>query len=91
MNSIDAQRLIEQLRQRGLGHLLLDVYDRVASTQSTLQQRSERDDIHGHVVVAAMQTHGRGRRGKTWVSRRRATSMPVLGGGGRAAKVPLVR
>lgn len=68
MNSIDAQRLSEQLRQRGLGYLLLDVYDRVASTQCTLQQRSERDDIHGHVVVAAMQTQGRGRRGKTWVS-----------------------
>ena len=68
MNSIDAQRLSEQLRLRGHGQLLLDVYDRVASTQSTLQQRSERDDIHGHVVVAAMQTQGRGRRGKTWVS-----------------------
>ena len=68
MKSIDAQQLSEQLRKRGFGYLSIDAYDRLASTQSTLKQHCEQGDIHGHVIVAAMQTDGKGRRGKTWVS-----------------------
>ncbi len=68
MNSIDAQQLRERFRQQGFSYLSLDVYEQLASTQSTLQQRSACGDVHGHVVIAGMQTGGKGRRGKTWVS-----------------------
>jgi BirA family biotin operon repressor/biotin-[acetyl-CoA-carboxylase] ligase len=48
--------------------LTIEIVDQIASTSSELLRRSQRKDIHGHVLAAEWQTAGRGRRGRAWTS-----------------------
>ena len=43
-------------------------YDRVASTNQTAKELAVKGAAHGTVVVAEVQTAGRGRQGRTWTS-----------------------
>jgi BirA family biotin operon repressor/biotin-[acetyl-CoA-carboxylase] ligase len=46
----------------------VDVVDSVDSTNSELLRRAPRSDIHRKVLVAELQTAGRGRRGRQWTA-----------------------
>lgn len=46
----------------------LDVLFKIESTNSYLFGRLETEQIHGNVVLAEYQSHGRGRRGNKWIS-----------------------
>jgi BirA family biotin operon repressor/biotin-[acetyl-CoA-carboxylase] ligase len=61
--SLLAQGLVanEQLRR-------LDVVWDIDSTNAELLRRSERESIHGHALLAELQTAGRGRRGRHWIA-----------------------
>jgi len=50
----------------------------VGSTQDRLQECAQRGDPAGTAVLAAVQTAGRGRRGRTWVSPRGGLWLSVL-------------
>ena len=45
-------------------------YDRVDSTNDLLKQYALRGEMEGTVIIAKEQTHGRGRRGRSWYSQR---------------------
>lgn len=58
--------LASHLRTRALGrHFIYRV--RVTSTMDVLKERAKKGGPHGTVVMAELQTKGRGRRGRTWV------------------------
>ena len=44
----------------------LELIDCSDSTNSLLMQNAARGAVHGSVIAAEMQTHGRGRRGRSW-------------------------
>jgi BirA family transcriptional regulator, biotin operon repressor / biotin---[acetyl-CoA-carboxylase] ligase len=46
----------------------LEILDEVGSTNTYLMQQSAKGAAHATCVVAHIQTHGKGRRGRTWVS-----------------------
>jgi BirA family biotin operon repressor/biotin-[acetyl-CoA-carboxylase] ligase len=62
---IDAAAVLQQLGPDGKG-LRLEVLDAVESTNSYLFARAQDPAAHGQVVIAEMQTAGRGRRGRAW-------------------------
>jgi BirA family biotin operon repressor/biotin-[acetyl-CoA-carboxylase] ligase len=47
---------------------VLDCRTQIPSTNTALLNRAETASIHGHVLAAEVQTAGRGRRGRTWLS-----------------------
>ncbi|WP_175400994.1 biotin--[acetyl-CoA-carboxylase] ligase [Terasakiispira papahanaumokuakeensis] len=48
--------------------LNLTLVDVIDSTNLALMQRGREGSIHGQVIMAEMQRHGRGRRGRAWAS-----------------------
>lgn len=62
---IDAGRVSAALGARGAGYVL-DIHDRLPSTNTQLMQQAAAGAAHGTCVVAELQTQGRGRRGRVW-------------------------
>jgi BirA family biotin operon repressor/biotin-[acetyl-CoA-carboxylase] ligase len=48
--------------------LKIDVVDTVDSTNSELNRRAAREDVHRRLLIAEWQTAGRGRRGRGWTA-----------------------
>ena len=46
----------------------LELLFETGSTNQVLVERQQQGDIHGRVVLAEYQSHGRGRRGNAWIS-----------------------
>ena len=46
----------------------LEIFEEIESTNQYLLENLEDSDKHGNVVLAEYQSHGRGRRGSSWVS-----------------------
>lgn len=46
----------------------LEIVPSIESTNTTLFERAQHESIHGHVLLAELQTQGRGRRGRRWIS-----------------------
>ena len=46
----------------------LDIVPAIDSTNTALIARAQNDSIDGHVLLAELQTQGRGRRGRKWIS-----------------------
>lgn len=65
MKWLDKQQILTALGSK-VEVFDLEVLDVVASTNSMLMQRASLGASHGSCVVAEMQTHGRGRRGRCW-------------------------
>lgn len=80
----------------------LEIYDRIPSTNTHLLQNGSRNAPSGAVCLAEQQTHGKGRRGRQWISPfgkniylsvfwRFQTSPSALGGLSLAAGVAVMR
>ena len=46
----------------------LEIVPVIASTNTALMTRAQDESINGHVLLAELQTQGRGRRGRKWIS-----------------------
>ena len=67
-NLLCADRVIKALPTAVREVLQVAVYDTVGSTNDVLHEKKGQVDLHGAVVLANQQTHGRGRRGRRWCS-----------------------
>lgn len=66
LNLLDGEKIKSLLAEPALREIkVLDLFSSINSTNSFLMQK---ENIKGHVCLAEMQTAGRGRRGRTWVS-----------------------
>ena len=63
---LDRQAIVAALG--GRRHLAVEVVDSVDSTSTELLRRAATTDIHRRVLIAELQTAGRGRRGRVWTS-----------------------
>lgn len=63
---IDAAAVLRELAADARGLLAIEVLDTVDSTNNYLLSQAHDEAAHGRVVIAEMQTAGRGRRGRAW-------------------------
>jgi len=66
-NKLAAELITPYLRTKSLGRVL-SVHDEIGSTNSYAKELAANGAVHGTVVVADMQTAGRGRLGRSFVS-----------------------
>ncbi len=64
---LSKQKILRHLGSRAT-HLSVEVVDQTVSTNSDLLERAAAGEASGAVIVAELQTGGRGRRGRTWHS-----------------------
>ena len=65
---MNADEIAERRAGCSLGHEVV-LLERCSSTQSEAQARAHRGAPHGTLVLARSQSEGRGRRGRTWLSK----------------------
>ena len=65
---LNPEFLYRELRADGLDFVQLEVLSCTESTNTLLLERAQQESIDGHILLAEVQTGGRGRQGRHWIS-----------------------